>query len=120
MARTERGFALVEALPVLSVLAMLVAGLMITTYLLFARAWVSWQSEQALYCAAVRPRAERCERDLVAKVREFLPWGRARAHVGGLGPRWEVEVWWQWNSIRIHERRELTPRAIVSNRDLPW
>jgi hypothetical protein len=104
----------------MAVLTVLVSGILLATYLLFARAWMQWQSEEALYCAAVGQGASVCQRTLEDRVREFLPWGTVQARVWTAESGWYAEVRWKYSQFAFHERKALTPKMIVGNRDLRW
>ena len=115
-----RGTALVESLPVLIVFAVLVSGLLLATYLLFARAWIQWCAEQALYCTAVDPSAGRCRQQLESSLREFLPWGEVHAFVSQGRQPWTVEVRWRYGDFGFQTRRMLNSQSLTAKKGLRW
>lgn len=115
-----RGTTLVETLPVLIVFAVLVGGLLLATYLLFARAWIQWCAEQALYCTAVEQMSGPCRRQLESSVREFLPWGEVHSFVSQGRQPWTVEVKWRYGDFGFQTRRRLSSQSLTANGGLRW
>lgn len=116
----QRGSALIESLPVFLVLVTLVSGVLLATYLLFARAWIQWRSEQALYCMAVEQHDGLCRRQLNETVAEFLPWGDARFSLSGANGKWLVEGHWQWGGYYFQTLKTFDTHSAAANRDLRW
>lgn len=114
----SRGSAMLEAVPVTLVLLAFVSGLLLAAYLLFARAWIQYQSEQALYCAAVE--SPGCRRQLEDQVRRFIPWGNISSDVHSSGTNWSAEVRWNYQDYSFRVAKDLTPRLILKNRALLW
>jgi hypothetical protein len=116
----RRGSAVIEAAAVAGVLVVFTAGVLMTIYILFARAWLQYQSEQALYCLAERRGTAACRSLLSARARALLPYGNLttmdlRAEHG----RWIAEVRWEWQGYALHFSKRLTPALILRNRALP-
>jgi hypothetical protein len=115
-----KGSALIEALPVSILLVTLVSGLMIAAYLLCARSWIQYQSEQALYCVSEGHSRERCKFQLKEQLERFLPWGDTSVALTGANERWQVEVQWKYCAYAFRLRKELTPKQILNAKALPW
>jgi len=109
----QRGSALWESLPVSALMLILVAAILAAGYLLFARSWVLYQSEQALYCVAERQPSAHCASKMRGQVQRFLPWGELRivslirANAGGeVRARWTLQSRWS-APFRITVNRKL-------------
>jgi hypothetical protein len=116
----QRGNALVESLPVMFLLVSLVVGLLLAAYLLFARAWIAYQSEQALYCSLQMQSASGCQIQLESQLRDFLPYGEIQTRVTGINNNWLVEVQWHYREYQMLTRRRLDPELIQANRVLRY
>ena len=114
----QQGSALFEAIPVFLLLTVLVSGLLLATYLLFARVWIQWRCEQALYCMAVEQRDGLCRHQLTESVQEFLPWGESHFALFGGNGRWNVEGQWRMGSYYIQIQKSFDTRSAATNRDL--
>jgi hypothetical protein len=116
----RRGSAAIEAAAVAGVLAVFAAGVLMTVYLLFARAWLQYQTEQALYCLAERRGTAVCRSRLSDRARAFLPYGNFRTmDLRAERGRWIAEVGWEWQGYTLHLSKRLTPGLILKNRVLP-
>lgn len=78
MLSKQNGSALWETLPVLALVIFLVSAFLLTSYLMFARAYILYQAEQALYCVAEQAAPGDCRAQLRARVTRTLPWGDLR------------------------------------------
>ena len=116
----QRGTALVESLPVMGLLAILIAGLLMAFYLLFTRAWIQYQSEQALYCALQEQVSFHCRARLEARLREFVLVGQFSTKLSGASNDWMVEVQWRFRGMQIHTRKRLEPGLIMATRALRY
>ena len=116
----NRGTALLEAVPVMLIILSLVLGLMIAFYLFFTRAWIQYQSEQALYCAAEARASFPCRSQLEGKLKKFLPWGRSSVLLQASNNTWTVEVRWGYGQFSFHTLKELTPKHILASKALRW
>jgi hypothetical protein len=116
----SRGSALIEAAPVMLLLVTLAAGLCLAFYLFFARAWVQYQSEQALHCVSERKSAWRCKNDLDEKLNRFLPWGESRARIFQVNEQSTVEVQWTYGKFSLHVAKTLSPKQILAAKALQW
>ena len=116
--KNERGTALLEALPTSGLLFFLIAGLLAAAYLMFAKASVQYQSEQALYCASQGSSRTSCEMKLQAEIQSLLPWGDISAHIQGHGNIWSVEATWRWKDFSFHVNRVLGPKQILAPKAL--
>jgi hypothetical protein len=113
-----RGSALLEALPVGLLLVFIVSGALLVAYFLFARSWIQYQSEQALYCAAQSHWD--CKYQLQEKLQQFLPWGQTQVQVQGNNQLWTVEVQWKYRDYSFHLHKELNPAQILKTKVLQW
>jgi hypothetical protein len=120
MKNKMRGSALIESIPVMILLLIFCVGLLSVAYLLFARAWIGYQSEQALYCAAEMALTSSCQKDLQSRLQRFLPWGEVTTQVESHSGQWLVEVQWQWRKYVFHLRKVLNAKLIVNAKDLHW
>lgn len=110
-----------EALSSTSALVIFVVGFLLGAYLMFARAWLQYQSEQALYCLAEGKPVAVCRRDLAMKVSAALPWGALESSRLVTSARgWEVEVRWRFQQFDFVITRQLDSRRILRNRGLRW
>ncbi|HMN68027.1 MAG TPA: hypothetical protein PKC28_05760 [Bdellovibrionales bacterium] len=117
----ERGGAFLESLLVTAFLLVLVTMLLVVFYALFARAWIGYQSEQALYCAAEGRPPPICKARWKSRLENFLPWGRVeRLRLGKGRDKWNSEIVWTVERFRYRSARELGIRAIARNRGLSW
>src|ERR1044072_1779965 len=109
---TERGSAVLEGVMSFTVLAAFTIGLLTGCYLLFARGFIEYESEQALYCLAEGQPSFICRSRLRDSVARYLPFGSmSRAGLGtdtrGL---WDVDVEWQWSNYRVQMHRKLSSK----------
>jgi hypothetical protein len=109
-----------EMVPATLLLLAFISGVLLAGYLLFARAWIQYQSEQAVLCAAERRIAFPCGLELKRRLERFLPWGRVDAKVTVLPEKWAVAVAWHLGNFRLQTKRELTPRRLADRRSLKW
>src|SRR5665213_1806017 len=114
----SRGSALAEAAPVMLLLATFAAGICLAFYLFFARAWIQYQSEQALHCASERKSTWQCKYELDEKLRRFLPWGESAAHLHATGTEWRVEVQWKYLGYSMSVIKTLSPGEILAAKAL--
>jgi hypothetical protein len=117
---TERGTALLEAAGALGVLSLFLSGLLAVCYLLFARAWIQYQSEQALYCLSEGTRTSTCRSTLEKNLARFLPWGELKnVVVFEERDQWRVQLqWrtgWQWPNYAISVHKHLSTKMIAKN-----
>jgi len=122
----QRGGALTEALPVVLVLAVFVSGLLLMVYLMFARAWIQYQSEQALYCLAEARPVSRCRKQLEQRLSRLLKWGhpgvlRLTTYDRGRGVDvWTVEAEWKIKAYNLRVKKQLDTRRLLQSRALRW
>lgn len=116
----DRGTALLEAVPVMLLVVTFLVGIMVAFYLFFTRAWIQYQSEQALYCAAVTRSSFSCQSQLISQLNKFLPWGRSSAVLQATENKWTVEVRWIYGKFSFHTTKELTPKVILGAKALRW
>lgn len=110
---------MIEALSVASLTLILVLGLLIASYLMFARAWVDYQGEQTLYCLAEA--RLHCQASLIANTSRFLPWGTLRLRrLARNQDQYSVEAVWHFHQVRWVMRKTLKIKDIVRNKDLRW
>jgi hypothetical protein len=115
-----KGSALIEFLPVSGLLAFFVAVALTGAYLIFGKAWIQYQSEQALYCAAEKSAAIDCQSELDARLRPFLPWGTTEVRIRSADELWTVEVIWKFGPLTLDIVKELTPRQLLAQKVLHW
>ena len=120
MKTNSRGSSVLEALPVVLLLAAFVAGLFLAAYLLFARAWIQYQAEQALYCVVEERGSIHCHAQLQSQLEKFLAWGQSHSRVSGRGANAEVEIEWKYQNYAVKVHRELNPKLILSQKALRW
>ena len=116
----QRGTAALEAIPVSILLFVLIAGILLAAYLMFARGWIQYQSEQALLCAAETRTGFLCKSRLDKKLNDFLPWGKSTAQIQAAQDRWSVEVTWKFQNFSFRIVKELTPKQILARKVLQW
>lgn len=121
----EKGSALTEALPALAALLVFVTGILLGVYLIFARAWMQYQSEQALYCLSEGRTEFICRRSLEKKLDAALMWGRlgsARldSSTRGMNEYWNAEVRWKIGKYHLKVTKRLDTRRLVQSRALRW
>ena len=119
------GSAMAEALPAIAALLIFIAGISIGVYLIFARAWMQYQSEQALYCLGEAKPAFICRRFLERKLESGLPWGRLgkmqlNSVARGQHQKWNIEVEWKIRNFTLRVHKELGTRALLQSRALHW
>jgi hypothetical protein len=118
--KNNRGSALLEAAPVMLVLMLFALGLLLAAYLFLARAWIQYQSEQALYCVAEGRASFQCKSKLEEKLKQFLPWGEGSVQLHAFQDQWTVEVLWRNRDYRFRLYKELSPKAILAAKALQW
>jgi len=116
----SRGSAMLEAVPVALLLMLFIAGILLAAYLFFARAWIQYQSEQALYCAAQSRISVPCKHQLEEKLKQLLPWGDSSVTIQASSDKWIVEVLWKNRGYSFHLLKELTPKQILDPKALQW
>lgn len=89
-------------------------------YLISARAWLQYQSEQALYCLASENPGWNCQTRLNAQLKRYLPWGHWRTRATSTGNQWSVDVQWNYKNYQVHLLKELNPKLLVRKKDLRW
>lgn len=105
--------ALIEAAAAVLVAAFFVGGVLLGAYLWFARAWIEYQSEQALYCVAEARPAPHCRRRLHERLNGFLPYRDSLQTTLQSGrENWKLRLEWKWNGYRIHLEKELSTRRM--------
>jgi apolipoprotein N-acyltransferase len=119
------GNAIAEALPAIAALLVFIVGIFLGVYLIFARAWIQYQSEQALYCLSESKPAFVCHRGLQNKLASSLPWGRVgktqlSSTTKGKHQNWNVEVEWKIRDFKLRVRKQLGTRHLLQNRALRW
>jgi hypothetical protein len=117
----QKGQALWELLSVFSVLAILVSGILLAAYLMFARAWLTYQSEQALYCVAEKQSPAHCRHGFQQRVTRFLPWGtlQIRSLAGTVSGAF-INVRWQLNGFVVPIQRKLDLSWSRGSRSSRW
>jgi hypothetical protein len=117
----NKGSAAVESLPAAALLILFVAGILAAAYLIFARAWLQYQGEQALYCLSEARPVYACRRRLETKLSGALPWGKAGAlDLSSRDDVWKVRVEWKIRGFRLQVRKELGTRRLLQSRALHW
>lgn len=108
MINKQTGSALWESLPVMGLIIVFVSGALLAAYLLFARAWVLFHAEQALYCAAERKPAHHCRARLKDKVSSALPWGTLQiSALAGEPAGARLHAQWTFKKFHVPIRRKL-------------
>ncbi len=109
MTRSIRGQALLEAVFVTPVLAASLILLLGLCYLTFARAWLIFQTDRALLCAAEGAALSDCETSARSQLRKFLPFRRLKPlRLRAFGnDEWRAEVEWQWQTLQFRRKRAM-------------
>lgn len=121
----ERGSAALEIWPVFATLVLFTMGLLTGVYLIFARAWIQYQSEQALYCLSEAKPVVLCRRSLEKKLTGALPWGQVgplslHSSTVGKNEQWKVDVEWKFQRVSLKIAKELDARRLLQSRALRW
>lgn len=117
----QRGGALWEAIPVFGIVSGLVLAVLLAAYLLFARAHVIYQGEQALYCVAERQPPGRCRERFARRVKSFLPWGELRVRsLESSGSGASMRGDWRWMGFRVALDRRLDLPSSKASRSFRW
>ena len=108
-----------EAVPVISVVLVFVIGALFAAYLMFARGWIQYQGEQALYCVNEARPVPLCRRELSNKINQFLPWGK----IGNIdlrfqGDKGKLDIKWVINGFTIRISKQLSMRQIIRKKGL--
>lgn len=116
----ERGSAALEAIPVAAVLAVFAAGFIFAAYFMFARSWIQYQGEQALYCVSEKRPAAACKRELTGKINQYLPWGK----IGDIdlyfrGDKGKLDIKWVVHGFTIRISKQISMRQILRRKGLP-
>lgn len=110
---------MLEAVPVFAVLLVFVAGLLLAAYLMFARAWIQYQGDQALYCISESRPASVCRKQLTTKLNQFLPWGKAgRIDLRFNNDKGKLDIKWNIQGFTIHIAKQLSVRQILRKKGL--
>lgn len=109
-----------EMLPVMLLLLIFVMGLLVAAYLLFARAWIQYQTEQALYCLAEQRTPLNCKAQLQARLERFLPWGETWSQLQNSNDEWSATVHWNYQNYSFHVAKKLNSRLILNPKVLRW
>lgn len=121
MRANERGSALFEALPASALIVAFALTALTIAYLGFTRVWLEYESEQGLYCLAERGSGVTCTRKLRERVERFVPWGEIeRLKLVPGEDAWELELWWNWNGIRMRIHRRLSVASIAGKKASRW
>jgi hypothetical protein len=116
---SARGSAALEAVPVIAVLLVFVAGALLAAYLMFARAWIQYQGDQALYCMSESRPTVVCHKRLRAKLNQFLPWGQfGRIDLSFHGDKGKLDIKWVIQGFTIHIAEQLSIRQIIRKKGL--
>lgn len=117
----ERGSLALESIPVTLLLLTFVAGLLFAGYFIFARAWIHYQGERGLFCAAHERGAEVCARELRSRITRVMPLGELESVRFRTGhEEWTLEIIWNINDRRLHLQKRLRVREAATNRALRW
>ncbi|MBX3022563.1 MAG: hypothetical protein KF799_12900 [Bdellovibrionales bacterium] len=93
----KRGSSVVEATLAVSTITLLAGLILTTTYIWFTRAWVSYQSEQALYCLGEGRPPRQCRQKLQRHLKTQLPFVDVTVVQAWRTYRmWNVQVQWEW------------------------
>ena len=94
-----------------TVTAVLVIGILFALYFVFARAWLFYHAEQALYCVAEERPGKVCRESLMRNLRRFLPWGDVQLLALDKLPagavirmRWRIKEY----SLPVHRKLDLS------------
>lgn len=101
---TSKGQAILEGVlltPVLIALFLLLCG---SCYGLFARAWIDYQADQALFCSAEVEHAD-CAQSARNRLRRLLPWGDLHFDLNEETQTTKVD--WIWNGVHFHREKSL-------------
>jgi hypothetical protein len=116
----SRGSAALEAVPVIMVVLVFVLGLLFATYLIFARGWIQYQGEQALYCVNESRPVAVCRRELAGQIKQFLPWGKlGNIDLRFQGDKGKLDIKWVIEGFTIRISKQLSMRQIVRKKGLP-
>ncbi len=111
--------AVAEALPVFTTLLVFMFGILLGAYFIFARAWIQYQSEQALYCMAEGRLS--CRQQLRTKLKAALPFGEEqRIELSSQNDLWKTKVEWKIQGYKISVMKDLSARALIRSKALRW
>lgn len=103
-----RGQALLEAVLALPCTLLIFFVLIAIVYLGFARAWIGYQSDQALFCLAEGESQFHCRRMIEKSVQRFLPFGELRrVQLDSFNDQWRATIDWQWTQFHIKRQKIL-------------
>jgi hypothetical protein len=116
----SRGSAVLEAVPVGMVVLVFVMGLLFAAYLMFARGWIQYQGEQALYCVNEARPASVCRRELAGRLTQFLPWGKlGNIDLRFQGDKGKLDIKWVIEGFTIRISKQMSMRQIIRKKGLP-
>ena len=110
-----------ESIPVILLLLAFVAGVLAAGYFIFARAWVHYQGERGLFCAAQARGSSVCARELRSRVERVMPFGELeRVRFNSGREEWTLEIVWKFNEHRLRLHKRLRVRDVAANKVLRW
>ena len=106
--KSSSGQALLETVLLLPCAMLLFVCFLSLAYAAFARAWIGYQTDRALFCLAEGESEFQCKKNIESSVNEFLPFGRFHhLQLSSNGDQWLAEVDWRWNQIRLQKQKTL-------------
>src|SRR5690242_14548712 len=110
----SRGSAVLEAVPVAMVIFVFVSGILLAAYLMFARGWIQYQGEQALYCVNESRPVSVCRRELAGSINQFLPWGKlGNIDLRFQGDKGKLDIKWVIEGFTIRISKQMSMRQII-------
>ena len=111
---TSRGSAVVEFSAVAGFVVVLVTVTLVAAYLAFARAYLEYRTEQALYCLAERRHRTGCAEGLRRAVNGTLAFGRIqKMRLVETRDTWKVELTWQIHDFVFRFDKTLDRRRVL-------
>jgi len=118
----SRGSAMLEMAAVLGALVVFIAMFFAAMYLLYTNIALAYLTEQAALCAMTKTPTEICRRQLVVRVRSWLPTGQlllASVEKDVAGQIY-VRTRWAWGQYHYKIEKKLAARDLLRRRALHW
>lgn len=104
----HNGQSILEAILLLPCAFLLLLCFSWLSYAGFARAWIGFQMDKALFCLAEGTQQWECEKSAKQAMNQFLPFGQIRLlNLQTQPDRWQAKVAWEWNEIHLLKEKSL-------------
>lgn len=104
----NKGQALIESVLVLPGILLIFLLLLSLAYVGFARAWINFQIDRALFCLAEGESEFQCRQETTKIMQRYLPLGQLHTMtIISSRDQWRAQVRWDWNGVHLLKDKTL-------------